>query len=37
MQYQKGIRLLQTRKLLASGGSNVTSEALNVGYESQSQ
>lgn len=37
MQYQKRIRLLQARKLLVTGGRNVTSAALDVGYESPSQ
>lgn len=37
VQYQKRIRLLQARKLLVTGGMNVTSAALDVGYESPSQ
>jgi AraC-like DNA-binding protein len=37
VQYQKRIRLLQARKLLVTGGRNVTSAALDVGYESPSQ
>jgi AraC-like DNA-binding protein len=37
VQYQKRIRLLQARKLLVTGGRNVTSAAFDVGYESPSQ
>lgn len=37
VQYQKRIRLLQARKLLVTGGRNVTTAALDVGYESPSQ
>lgn len=37
VQYQKRIRLLQARKLLVVGGKNVTSAALDVGYESPTQ
>lgn len=37
VQYQKRIRLLQARKLLVTGGRNVSSAALDVGYESPSQ
>lgn len=37
LQYQKRIRLLQARKLLISGGKNVTGVAFDVGYESATQ
>lgn len=37
VQYQKRIRLLQARKLLVTGGRNVTTAALDVGYESPTQ
>lgn len=37
LQYQKQIRLLHARTLLVVGGRNVTSAALEVGYESASQ
>jgi AraC-like DNA-binding protein len=37
LQYQKRIRLLQARRLLISGGKNVTGVAFDVGYESVTQ
>lgn len=37
LQYQKRVRLLQARTLLLSRGRSVTSAALDVGYESQTQ
>lgn len=37
LQYQKRIRLLQARKLLTASGLNVTSAAIEVGYESATQ
>jgi transcriptional regulator GlxA family with amidase domain len=37
LQYQKRLRLLQARKLLMGGSGNVTSVALEVGYESPTQ
>jgi len=37
LQYQKQVRLLQARTLLVSYGLNVTSAALEVGYESATQ
>lgn len=37
LQYQKRLRLLQARKLLMSSSGNVTSVALEVGYESPTQ
>jgi len=37
LQYQKQIRLLEARRLLASDAANVTQAALRVGYESPSQ
>jgi AraC-like DNA-binding protein len=37
LQYQKQIRLLQARRLLISGGKNVTGVAFDVGYESATQ
>ena len=37
VQYQKRIRLLQARKLLVTGGRDVTMAALDVGYESPTQ
>lgn len=37
LQYQKRIRLLQARRLLISGGTNATSVAFDVGYESATQ
>ena len=37
LQYQKNIRLLQSRKLLVESGKSVTAAALAVGYESPTQ
>jgi AraC-like DNA-binding protein len=37
LQYQKQIRLLEARRLMASGEANVQTAALRVGYESPSQ
>lgn len=37
LQYQKRLRLLQSRKLLMGGAGNVTSVAMEVGYESPTQ
>jgi AraC-like DNA-binding protein len=37
LQYQKEIRLLEARRLLATGGASVTAVAFDVGYESPSQ
>jgi AraC-like DNA-binding protein len=37
LQYQKQIRLLEARRLMASGEANVQMAALRVGYESPSQ
>jgi AraC-like DNA-binding protein len=37
LQYQKELRLLEARRLLKTGGSSVTTVALEVGYESSSQ
>lgn len=37
LQYQKQVRLLHARSLLMAGEGNVTSVALDVGYESQTQ
>ena len=37
IQYQKQVRLLEARRLLASGSGNATSTAFAVGYESASQ
>jgi AraC-like DNA-binding protein len=37
LQYQKRLRLLQARKLLMGGAGNVTTIALDVGYESPTQ
>lgn len=37
LQYQKRLRLLQSRKLLLGGAGNVTSVAMEVGYESPTQ
>lgn len=37
LQYQKQVRLLEARKLLASGASEAASVAFEVGYESPSQ
>ncbi len=37
IQYQKQVRLLEARRLLASGSGNATSAAFAVGYESASQ
>jgi len=37
LQYQKRLRLLQARRLLMGGTGNVTSVALEVGYESPTQ
>lgn len=37
LQYQKGLRLLEARRLLKTGDASVTSAAYEVGYESSSQ
>jgi AraC-like DNA-binding protein len=37
IQYQKQLRLLEARRLMAEAGANVTSAAYQVGYESVSQ
>ncbi|MFA9441784.1 AraC family transcriptional regulator N-terminal domain-containing protein [Uliginosibacterium sp. sgz301328] len=37
LQYQKQIRLLEARRLMAAGEANVQSAAVRVGYESASQ
>jgi AraC-like DNA-binding protein len=37
LQYQKQLRLIEARRLLASGESNVETAAFQVGYESPSQ
>lgn len=37
LQYQKQIRLLEARRLMAAGEANVQAAALRVGYESASQ
>jgi AraC-like DNA-binding protein len=37
LQYQKQLRLLEARRLLASGERNVEAAAFRVGYESPSQ
>nr|WP_269447995.1 AraC family transcriptional regulator [Luteibacter rhizovicinus] len=37
LQYQKRLRLLQSRRLLLGGAGNVTSVAMEVGYESPTQ
>lgn len=37
LQYQKQLRLLEARRLMASQGFNVEKAAFSVGYESQSQ
>lgn len=37
LQYQKDLRLLEARRLLATGRATVTSAAFDVGYESPSQ
>lgn len=37
LQYQKGLRLLEARRMLAAGAASVTTVALDVGYESPSQ
>jgi AraC-like DNA-binding protein len=37
LQFQKRLRLLQSRKLLMGGASNVTAVAMEVGYESPTQ
>ncbi|RZI72488.1 MAG: AraC family transcriptional regulator [Pseudomonas sp.] len=37
LQYQKQLRLLQARQLLATEGLSVTATALDVGYESPTQ
>ncbi len=37
LQYQKRVRLLHARSLLIAGGTNVTSIAFDVGYESSTQ
>jgi AraC-like DNA-binding protein len=37
LQYQKGLRLLEARRLLAAGTATVTTAAFDVGYESPTQ
>ncbi|WP_175166344.1 helix-turn-helix domain-containing protein, partial [Paraburkholderia fynbosensis] len=37
LQYQKQIRLLEARRLMAAGEANVQTAAVRVGYESSSQ
>ncbi|RYZ06411.1 MAG: AraC family transcriptional regulator [Myxococcales bacterium] len=37
LQYQKGLRLLEARRLLVAGTANVTTAAFEVGYESPTQ
>lgn len=37
LQYQKGLRLLEARRLLLAGSASVTAAAFDVGYESASQ
>jgi AraC-like DNA-binding protein len=37
LQYQKHLRLLEARRLMVAGGTNVTDTAYQVGYESASQ
>jgi len=37
LQYQKGLRLLEARRLLVAGTASVTSAAFEVGYESLTQ
>ncbi len=37
VQYQKQVRLLEARRLLAAGAANVSEAAYRVGYESASQ
>ncbi len=37
LQYQKQLRLLEARRLMAADGANVSSAAYRVGYESASQ
>ena len=37
LQYQKGLRLLEARRLLIAGGASVTTIAFDVGYESPTQ
>ncbi len=37
LQYQKQLRLLEARRLMAAGGANVEEAALRVGYQSSSQ
>lgn len=37
LQYQKSLRLLEARRLLVAGSSNVTTVAFEVGYESATQ
>ncbi|WP_426806574.1 helix-turn-helix domain-containing protein, partial [Stenotrophomonas sp. SrG] len=37
LQYQKQLRLLQARQMLATRGTSVTAAALDVGYESPTQ
>lgn len=37
LQYQKGLRLLEARRLLVAGTATVTTAAFEVGYESPSQ
>lgn len=37
LQYQKGLRLLEARRLLVAGGATVTTAAFAVGYESPTQ
>ncbi|RYZ44224.1 MAG: AraC family transcriptional regulator [Myxococcaceae bacterium] len=37
LQYQKGLRLLESRRMLVAGAASVTTVAFEVGYESPSQ
>jgi len=37
LQYQKGLRLLEARRLLAAGSATATTAAFDVGYESPAQ
>ncbi|MCE9673995.1 AraC family transcriptional regulator [Myxococcus stipitatus] len=37
LQYQKGLRLLEARRMLVAGAASVTTVAFEVGYESPSQ
>lgn len=37
LQYQKGLRLLEARRMLRAGTASATTAAFDVGYESSSQ